>query len=35
MRTIGQAKTRALEQAMMQELLSGKTRLVSTAQAHA
>lgn len=28
-------KTRALKQAMMQELLTGKTRLISTPQAHA
>jgi type I restriction enzyme S subunit len=30
-----QAKTRALKQGMMQELLTGKTRLLSTAVTHA
>lgn len=29
------AKTRAIKQAMMEELLTGKTRLVSQAMAHA
>jgi type I restriction enzyme S subunit len=28
-------KTRALKQAMMQELLTGKTRLISAEEAHA
>jgi len=33
--TLRREKTRALKQAMMQELLTGRTRLISPKEAHA